>query len=280
MSLPTLGFPGSMTSPAFARFERHRGAVGYHHGVSVGFTATVKAGAIRTVTLAGGTAVLPGLLVDSSTALDLTFAANTGSANRVDYLVIEGDWSANVSNAKVVTGSSATPPNLTQSEGALWQMPLYRVTVAPSATTVTLERCAPVPHVEQCKRTQTFTGQIVNPGGANEAIATLTFEDPGWPYRVRVVGAQAFETDSGALATGEVGYCSLIATVDGAELGRGRTDQMKPNTGLYMAQVDCSSAPRSGKATIQLLIGETGSIHANNLHTSAPNNFEVYLIPA
>lgn len=136
MAITAVGFDGTITESEWASFMRHQGTVADRHGVSGNGLVVSAAGGTRTVSVSAGTAVLPGLRITSDAATSLTFAANSGSNNRVDAVVVEGNWSTNAVSIKVVQGSSAVPPALTQSEGVLWQMPLAYVTITPSLTTM------------------------------------------------------------------------------------------------------------------------------------------------
>lgn len=136
MAITVVGFDGTITEAEWSSFMRHQGTVADKHGVSGTGLVVAAAAGTRTVDVSAGTAVLPGLRITSDAVTSLTFAANGGSTNRVDAVVVEGNWSTNVATIKVVQGSSSLPPALTQTEGSLWQMPLAYVTITPSLTTI------------------------------------------------------------------------------------------------------------------------------------------------
>jgi hypothetical protein len=274
-----------ITEAGFSKLMVAAGVVAYKHGVSDGGLTVSPGAGTREVSISAGEAFVAGVwFTSTATVVPAALAANAGSSARTDYVVLEVDWTANTCTLKVIQGASSTPPDLTQTAGTLWQMPLARVSVPAAHNTVFsashITVCKPLPRDVQVVKTSTFTGQVIAVGGPPDTVATLNVTDPGWPYRLRVQAVQRFETDSGAIPGGQEGYGLLIARIDGTELGRDSTDLLTPNIGFRPARLDITSDARSGPAVVTLLIGEQGGVTADNHHTAAVNRFEVHVLPA
>lgn len=279
MAITAVGFDGTVTEAQFARFMRSHGEVGYKHGVTTGLVTTA-AGGTRAASVSAGSAVLPGLLADSNAAVSTTHAANATAANRVDYVVLEADWSTNAVAVVVVQGSSSTPPALTQAEGSLWQMPLARVTVRPSVTTLLstdVVVCKPLPRVMlSADDTLTPVTRAWNSGGYT--VAEVTFADPGWPYRLHVDAACRFNGGS----TGSWnGYGILYAYANGASIGEGHSEGLA-NVGTHGAHLAVTTGVRTGPVTVQARIAPSSMTSASSLVllSSGSNHFGVDQIPA
>jgi hypothetical protein len=278
MAVTVRGFAGTsyqFDATQWARYERYRGEVGYRHGVPSGLAVTAGGGT-RQASITAGTAVLPGLLADSDATVTTTHAANATGANRVDYVVLQADWvTPAASGIVVVQGSSSTPPALTQAEGTLWQMPLARVTVRPSVTTLLstdVVVCKPLPRVVKSATDALDAPQTRTYNSAGFIIGTITFPDPGWPYRLHIDAAARFD--------GGTGYGVLEIVVAGVVDQIGETDGLA-NTGLQTARVGYTTGVLSGPATIQARMRPQSMTSGNlQLFSAGTNFFGVDQIPA
>ena len=181
MAITAVGFDGTITEAEWASFMRHQGTVADKHGVSGSGLVVSAAGGTRTASVSPGTAILPGLRINSDAAVSLTFAANAGSTNRVDAVVVQGNWSTNTATIAVVAGSSTVPPALTQNEGVLWQMPLAYVTVRPGVTTLlSSDIVSTVPYPRR-----RFSDQARSTGDLNTGLITSA-DIPGMSLNVPV----------------------------------------------------------------------------------------------
>lgn len=124
-----------------------------HNG---GFTPTVATGT-RKVSIDSGAAAIAGVwsLATNDVTYSVTHDSNTGTQSRIDVVVLTVDWTAATAAYNANTGSESTKasaaraagsyldivkgqpantpsvPQLTQTAGTLWQMPLARVLVRP-----------------------------------------------------------------------------------------------------------------------------------------------------
>lgn len=274
MAITSVGYDGTVTETQFSRLMRYVGEVAYKHGVPTGLTASAAAGT-RQVSITAGTAVLPGLLVDSSATVTTTHAANTGTTNRADLVVLRADWTANTTSLAVVQGSSSTPPALTQIEGSLWEMPLALVTVRPSVSTLLssdVAVCKPLPRVAR-----TATGSLSSVTRAYNStfftVGTITMTDPGWPYRVQVLASGRFGGGQGS------GYALLGTTVNGTSLGDEQSTRLDI-AGTHSVRLSRISATQTGPTTVLAQISPLLMSSGSSLILQATDSFAVSQIPA
>lgn len=104
-------------------------------GLAVSQRAT---SANASVDVATGRAWVDGHFYESDAVENLTIDANSSGNARIDRIVVKADLSANTIALAVVKGTAAatpTPPALTQS-ASVWEIPLARVAVADSFTSI------------------------------------------------------------------------------------------------------------------------------------------------
>lgn len=279
MAFATIGFDGTVNESSWAMLHVAAGIVNYKHGVTdAGYVVTPSASAL-TVSVSPGTAIAAGVYASSNATITRSLDPG-GSSARIDYMVLEFDWMTNTVDVVVVKGSSLTWPTLTQVPGIKWQMPLARVRVPANHnapfTSALIGKCAPQPRDLKIHAANSFTQQNVDTGAAPELVATIEHDDPGWPYRMRVVGAQSFS----GITAGQTGiliarYGDTSASM-GTEWARGHTGA---NTAL--AHLDRTrQLVRTGSVAVGLYIASQGGDNIINNHTALANNFEVHLIPA
>lgn len=274
MAITTVGYDGTVTETQFATLMRYVGEVGYKHGVPTGFTASAGGGT-RQVSITTGTAILPGLLAVSDATATATLAANAGSANRVDYVVLQANWTTNTTSVTVVQGSSATPPALTQTEGSLWQMPLARVTVRPGVTTLLssdIVVCKPLSRTVQAASGSLIAANRAYNSGAF-TVSSITMPDPGWPYRVQV-------SARGRFAGSKSGYGVLSILVNGTQIGSGLTEPLT-TAGTHSLGLTSVSGAVSGPTTVQIQVQPLSMSSGDTFQSSADTGVvDVLQIPA
>jgi plastocyanin len=102
-----------------------------------GFNVTANTG--MTLNVSSGLAFLRGFMVQS-TATEVVTIPAAGTSVRVDRVILRLDPSLNsiVLAVKQGTAGSTTPPALTQTDTAVYELPLAQVTVNASVTSITL----------------------------------------------------------------------------------------------------------------------------------------------
>lgn len=275
MAINTAGFDNAdITEAGFAKLVRVSGELAYKHGVTSGL-AVSAAGGTRTVSISAGEGMAPGLWFESTATESLSFAANTGGSNRVDYVVVNVNWSANSATLAVVQGSSSTPPSLTQTPGSTWQVPLARVTVRPSVTTLLasdIVACKPLPRQARKYAGSSIANKTISYSASAWTMSTVTIPDPGWPYILQISGAAKFSDNAN-------GYGYLAVKVNGSALETARTSPL--NDGVQPAWVNASSDAMTGPATATLTM-EPAFMTSGSLTVQAGTNcwFTVIQIPA
>jgi hypothetical protein len=267
---------------SWAEYQKRSNGMGNVHGVWSGGAVTPGTG--RTVDVAIIDGVLPGVwFVTDAATTAVAIAANAGTNRRIDYIVAEGDWTANTVTLKAVTGVAATAPTapaLTQNAGALWQMPLARVTVQGNATTIAAADVEPA-----APKRLTFDRYVLAPnidtmrGSATSwnSLGSLTVLDPGRPYRLQVSASVRFaKTETGGyMRVRAIDSDSAAVYGDGVStfLGAGKAPA------VISAQ---TSAVLSGTRRIRLemLPAEVGAGEQLQVLDSQSNHFTVLVLPA
>jgi hypothetical protein len=267
------------TEATWAEYQRHLGDVNYRHGVTSGLTTTVATGT-RTVSVSAGVAVLPGLYVETDAAETEVFGANAGTVNRVDYVVLRGDWNNNAVTVAVVQGSSSSAPALTQVEGTMWEMPLARATIRPGVTALLASDvvvCKPIPRVMQTFSANTFAATALAYNAAAFTVATLTLPDPGWPFRLEVSGYARF--NGGSTYNG---YAQYQALANGTSVGYTLSEPLVHAGHHGAAMTPRTSATMTGPVTVLAQIlpnGQTSTSAGVDLLGSALNHITVNQFP-
>lgn len=277
MTLNTVGFDGTVSESQWSRLMRYTSEIAYRHGVASGLDVTVGTGTGRPFNISAGTALLPGVLADSLSTVTLSVDPNAGSATRTDYVVLRADWTANTVVPAVVKGTSTTPPALTETEGSLWEMPLARIAVRPSVTTLLstdITICKPLPRATRIIYKPGIAAFSQSPNHAQSVVGTANVVDPGWPYQVRVTGAVSFNTAAS-------GFGRLIAQVGSTVIDRGETALLAPSRST--ARVNEVSGVLNGPQTVTANVvafgmGSGDGPLANSDQTGL-NSFTVEVIP-
>lgn len=273
MAITAIGFDGTVNEADFSKFMRYVGDVAYRHGVPTGLTVTTGAGTRESV-VAAGIGLLPGVLADSDDAVTLTHAANSGSGNRADYVVLRGDWSDNSVVLTVKAGTSSTPPALTQDHGSVWEMPLAIVTVRPGVTTLLasdIAICKPLPRAPRVF-TPSVTAQTIA-YNATATVSTETINDPGWPFRLQITAA-------GRFGNADSGFPLLVAQVNGSDIGRSVGTKLAIS-GPVPAHLTATSGQLAGRVTVDLLITALAMDSPDQLQLNSHpmNDFVITQIP-
>lgn len=214
-------------SPSIGEFEwavlhriQQRGA--WHEVVDAAtdYAVTPVTGT-RTVQVFSGDMAVNGVLVRNDAPVNVSFAAQSGGNSRIDYVVLEVDWSgavATASTVKVIAGTAAAspvPPSLTRVAGTLWQVGLARVSIASGAgqlTTAMIDSCVPQRRHDYIYKSAVDQKTITNDNETE--IARTSGVDPGWPYYLRVEGSTGF----GHVATGKG---VIFGNVNGSQVTSG-----------------------------------------------------------
>jgi hypothetical protein len=276
MAITAVGFDGSYTEAQFARFTRHHDEVSYRHGVSSGFTPSVGTGT-RAIAIAAGTAVLPGLLVDSTATETVTLAANTGSGNRVDMVTLLANWTTNTVAPAVVQGSGSTAPTLPQTEGNLWHMPIARVTVRPNVSVIAagdIVSCYPRKRDILYYQGSDFALGSVGPNSTGVVVSSVTLVDPGWPYVVKV--------EAQMRVIGDDGYGAMSVLLDGSRIAYGVSSRCLEGGRNPVHANGRSSTTSGGPRTVQVRLEPVQVQGATNIDVlgSSMNALYVWQIPS
>lgn len=277
MTISCVGFDGSVTEAQWAKLLRAMGQGAGEQVVTSGYSVSVGVGT-RAVEVSSGEAFAAGVLATNDAAVTVTLAANSSGVTRHDLVVLEINWATNAATVKAITGSSVKP-NVTQTAGTLWQVPLAEVLVPNGATVISagnIKRAKPLPRVAQRTTQAIANGQEVS--GSSTTIATLTLEDPGWPYtivaycRVRAECMSVPVTD---------GFAEVGVLADGSRIATGVSASMDPG-GLVPVQVMDTSGVLSGQVEITV-VGYRVSLGSTNWQTqggSTYNRITLLQIPA
>lgn len=234
--------------------------------------AVTASGGTRGLSIGTGEAYAAGVYAISNATGTVTLATNTSGQARIDYVVLQIDWTLTQTTGGTLTSVTGTPaatpvaPNLTQTAGVKWQIPLARVTVGSDNATLTIESVWTAASVAQ--RPIPYNGSLVSTSttpslSSMSPISTITVNDPGWKYQVMVSatvpanGGPTFDSLTFGGTALNKDHFNLNAYVDGQLLGVGRTGYgytSPGHVGPYW------TTPRSGvKTTIQLMAQASGS---------------------
>ncbi len=124
---PYLDFLGPMLQGDGVNTNVIGGAALQVYGNSSGLQVLVRA----------GSALVRGVMYSNTADVTLAIGANATGSTRIDRVVLRMNRSANIISPVVIPGTPGSgEPALTQAVGGTWDLPLARVTVAPSASTV------------------------------------------------------------------------------------------------------------------------------------------------
>lgn len=181
----------------------------------------------REAVISGGWVYVCGGLAKFVGATSVGLAANGGTVARQDQRVAEFNYGSSASalgtpansvEIKTIQGAAGGGvPYLTQEPGVLWQVPLGLYTVPPGGGAVTVRDVRPRRRVAKVYKDVVNTTLVVASNTAGAERAAVNVPDPGWPYRLEVLGAVTFQ----GIASGRA---VVIVNVDDAELTRGRTN--------------------------------------------------------
>lgn len=219
MAVTAVGFTGTVNEAQFASMMRLAMLSNWDEIVDTGALTPAVATGTRLVSVAAGSAMGAGVMVTNSASLNVTLPAN-GSANpRIDYIVVQINWStdtATITSVQGATSPNPVPPNLTRTAGTLWQIPLAKVRVNASVTQLgagTVEDVRP-----NRRRAFEYSVSIANQNigtGANDVtVDTIDIPDPGWPFMV-------YCSTRFSMTNIASGHMNAEILVDGVSLGTG-----------------------------------------------------------
>jgi hypothetical protein len=126
----------AVTETDYSRLFREFQSTGVADGVGGNSLYTYADGTGMTVKVNSGFAIVRGHAIYSTATEVLTIAAS-GTASRVDRVVLKLDPAANSITLAVKTGAAgSTPPALTQTDTGIYEMTLARVTVGANVTSI------------------------------------------------------------------------------------------------------------------------------------------------
>lgn len=217
MAILTYGVSPSIGEAEWAILHRIESRGNWHEVVDTGTDyQTTFATGTRVVNVSAGDMAVCGVLVRNDATVQLSLAAQGGGLSRIDYIVLQIDWSGTTSSAgtiAVVQGTAAASPvapTLSRVAGTLWQVALARVNLASGAGQLTagmIEVCVPQRRRDLIYAAAVDQRTISN--NNNVQIGSTNGVDPGWPYILRVEANVGFVDVSS-------GRADLSATVDGA----------------------------------------------------------------
>lgn len=220
MAITIWGVDPSITEAKWSLLHHISTRGGWQENVSTsGGGLEVVAGTGRQVSVADGDCTAAGVLGQSSSAVTLTHDANATGINRIDYVVFRMLWSGTNTTGGtivIVKGSTTTAvaPALARTPGTLWEVPLARVTITPSATLAIVEDCRAQPRGVK-SNSSGIAAVSIRPANTGTQLARLIMGDPGWPYRVQVNATVAFSQIA------EVGLMRCDVTLNGAAFASG-----------------------------------------------------------
>lgn len=256
MAITLYGVPLSIDAAHWAKLLAILGRGAADQVVDSGLVPTVATGT-RLLSVSAGNAVAAGVLAESTAAEAVTLDANSSGNSRIDYIVLEIDWSGSSStggDVKFVKGSPAVnpvPPALTQTPGTLWQIPLARMLVRNGVGQMAgadLELCRPLARLPIFYDFAIDTG-AVNFNNSDVVRLNQTILDPGWPYKL-VTSARI------NVVANSPGHASFSVTVNDVDNGSGAT----PTGNIGDAVIPGRGSQRiSGQsAVVKLLVTPTG----------------------
>lgn len=245
----TVHATGNIDAPEWSRILQLAARGAWQEVVSNGSLNVTPGAGSRQVSVSAGDAMAAGALASSDATTVVTLAANASGNPRIDYVVLEVTWSGNVGLIKAVQGTAAAkpvPPALTRTVGVAWQIPLARVTVASGAGVLpasAIEQCQPRERQPKVYRTVPDVASI-GAESSGRTIANLDIPDPGWPYRLEVMGMVTFKQ------LDNLGRGRIVASVDGDDLTSG--DAPRQNYGAALLRPETSDVRTGQGAAVRL----------------------------
>lgn len=287
MAVTAVGFSPTVDEVGWSKLLLRGFEGGYRHVVWSGGTVTSGTGRAVNVSVIDAEAAGVWFLSDAVTSVALD--ANPGTNKRIDYIIAEANWGGttsalgtptrSVAITKVTGVAAANPaaPNLTQTGGSLWQIPLARVTVPAAATTIpagNIEICKPIRRAVQRITVADLTADNFSNSADNKVQVTVPIPDPGWPYVLDYRAAMIFSGDSG--------YARMRVRLDGNIIGTTKSAVMTTNSGDVHAFLNRFSDVTTGTHTLDLTVSAEGVAAGFPFSTAGggANYLQVLQIPA
>lgn len=275
MAVTAIGFTGTVFEAGWASMIRMAMLAGGKEVVDDGtdLTPAVATGTDRRVSVAAGSAMAAGILVTNSASLNVSLAVNGSGNPRIDYVVVNINYTTDTATITSVTGApnaSPQPPALTRNAGTLWQIPLAKVTVNPGATQLgggTVEDVRP-----QRRRAYSYTtsdgARNYTVGATDVTGLTLAIPDPGWDHILYCSAQSEYATSSAGSARNSI-------QVDGVEL---MASTNSPNNVDPVVIPGRGTGSQTGKHTIRL--GVTARNMPGEQLAQLTARLNVLLVPA
>ncbi len=224
----------------------------------------------RVITIGPGSATVCGVRFTESADTSITLPANSAGATRIDIIGLRFDWAAGTVTLFSKRGTTTTtPPDLVRNPGTVYEYPLFGVTVASGATTISTSSIKSMLAVGGFGKSPfrinatDWAARIEIPVGGRIQLGSTTWEvtdwsgqytttqqvaiDPGpWPSYTPTLRAgnnfTAVNLGSGGVYRGyhhtENGYCHVKA-----EIRRGTSGD---NMGVGFYSMDLPATPADG----------------------------------
>lgn len=273
-SFTTFGWDGSLNETDWARFHARQQQIGWYFGVASGMNVTNVAG-VRTGSVSAGTALLPGVYVDSGAADPISHTVNNGTTPRTDLVVLRGTWANNTVLVAVREGSGTTAPSPTQTFGGTWEMPLARGVVGTgTGGAVVYTSAKPIPRGSYAFEGSAIVDATMQSTSAGRVVSTISLPDPGWPYYLRV--------NSSVRVSAEIGYVFSEFEVDGVMALTGASDSLQvTGLGRGFTRIHQNTPPMTGAHALGLrltpVLVAAGTL--TNIHQHRANYFQVEQVP-
>lgn len=274
MAITLYGVDPSITELEWAKIGAITGRGNYDEVVDTGLVVSVATGN-RIVSVTSGRAVAANVYANSTASESVTLDTNSSGNPRIDYIVLEIDWSltaATGGDVKFVKGTpGATPsaPNLTRNAGVLWQIPLARVTVANGAGQLVagnIEACAPGYRLPR-ENSYSLSGSFGS-SAADATLQSVPIADPGWPYMLYVSAQTSFNPTAS-------GHGRIDVTVNGGSLG---SASASPGNDADAVMASRATGVLTGASTLRISVTAI-SVPAGGL-TANGGRLNYLLIPA
>ena len=276
MAVTIVGFDGTVSEAGWAQY--HEAALyGKAPQVVMSGCNVSPAAGTRALSVSTGVVSVPGVRVDVTAAETVTLAANTGTTNRTDWVVLRVDWSANTATMQVLQGVG-TSPTFTKTSGSLWQVPLASVTVRPGVSVIATSDITarkPTKETGVTKYKTTVASREVFATSTGAVALSVGMPDPGWPYVITVSGYLRLNPSAGT-----TGYAALSARMAGVEFAASASTANFA-TGNVSIPIIGESDQRSAPGTFELILSPL-SVPAGGSFTVGSNysNLVVRQVPA
>lgn len=223
-----------------------------------GVQVTANSPAAMNVLVNIGNALVHGTWYANDSALTLTVAANASGNPRIDTIVLRKTWASQQVRAAILTGTPAAspvPPNLTQSDGTTWEIPLADIAVANGAVSITNLNITPraeptnvsdgvyLDRLLNNSGTVLANGTVVGIDTSANRAANTTYSHATRPPTIRVGTwlARTAAAGFGRIMNSGIGNIATIAAARGTFLGGRGTASEFPQFDTFAQLLEAAS---------------------------------------